>query len=56
MGNVPQINMCLYDLNRCGGELILDVLKTHPKAMLGGMIIDNPYYLDPDEFLATRAR
>jgi hypothetical protein len=56
MGNVPQINMCLYDLNRCGGELILDVLKTHPKAMLGGMIIDNPYYLEPDEFLATRAR
>lgn len=56
MGNVPQINMCLYDLNRCSGELILDVLKTHPKAMLGGMIIDNPYYLDPDEFLATRTR
>ena len=56
MGNVPQINMCLYDLNRCSGELILDVLKTHPKAMLGGMVIDNPYYLEPDEFLATRAR
>ena len=23
-------------------------------ALLGGMVIDNPYYLDPDEFLASR--
>jgi hypothetical protein len=29
-------------------------VKTHPKALLGGMVIDNPYYLDPDEFLASR--
>ena len=53
MSNRPQVNMCLYDLRRCSGELILDVLKTHPKAMLGAMVIDNPYYLEPDEFLAS---
>lgn len=56
IGDYPQIILCLYDLNRCGGELILDVLKTHPKAMLGGMVIDNPYYLEPEEFLASRTR
>lgn len=55
MANVPQVNLCLYDLTRCTGDLIMDVLKTHPKALLGGMVIDNPYYLDPDEFLASRA-
>lgn len=54
IANVPQVNMCLYDLTRCSGELILDVLKTHPKALLGRMVIDNPYYLAPDEFLASR--
>lgn len=54
MSNVPQVNLCLYDLTRCSGDLIMDVLKTHPKALLGGMVIDNPYYLGPDEFLATR--
>ena len=54
MSNVPQVNLCLYDLTRCSGDLIMDVLKTHPKALLGGMVIDNPYYLHPDEFLATR--
>jgi DcmR-like sensory protein len=55
MANVPQVNLCLYDLTRCSGDLIMDVLKTHPKALLGGMVIDNPYYLEPDEFLASRA-
>ena len=54
MSNFPQVNLCLYDLSRCSGELIMDVLKTHPKALLGGMVIDNPYYLEPDEFLASR--
>jgi hypothetical protein len=54
MSNFPQVNLCLYDLTRCSGELIMDVLKTHPKALLGGMVIDNPYYLEPDEFLASR--
>jgi hypothetical protein len=56
IGNYPQIVLCLYDLNRCDGEMVLDVLKTHPKAMLGGMVIDNPYYLEPDDFLASRTR
>jgi hypothetical protein len=54
MSDFPQVNLCLYDLTRCSGDLIMDVLKTHPKALLGGMVIDNPYYLDPDEFLASR--
>lgn len=54
MGEAPQVNLCLYDLTRCRAELVMDVLRTHPKVMLGSMVIDNPYYLDPDEFLAYR--
>lgn len=56
MAGYPQIVLCLYDMNRCDGEMVLDVLKTHPKAMLGGMVINNPYYLEPDDFLASRTR
>jgi hypothetical protein len=54
MSNFPQVNLCLYDLTRCSGDLIMNVLKTHPKALLGGMVIENPYYLEPDEFLASQ--
>ena len=50
----PQVILCLYDLNRFTGEILLDLLKTHPKVLLGGMLVANPYYLDPDEFLVQR--
>jgi len=50
----PQVILCLYELGRFSGEVLVDVLKTHPKVLLGGMLLDNPYYLEPDEFLASR--
>jgi hypothetical protein len=30
----------------------LDVLKTHPKVLLGGHVVENPYYLSPERNLA----
>ncbi len=56
VGRFPQVNLCLYDLSRCSGELALDVLRTHPKVLMSGMVLENPYYLEPDEFLAARKR
>jgi hypothetical protein len=50
----PQVTLCLYELDRFSGGTMVDVLKTHPKMLIGGMVIDNPYYLEPDEFLALR--
>ena len=50
----PQVILCLYDLERFSGDLLVDVLKTHPKILVGGNVLENPYYLQPDEFLATR--
>jgi hypothetical protein len=50
----PQVVLCLYELDRFDGEVLVDVLKTHPKVLLGGMLLDNPYYLEPEEFLASR--
>lgn len=41
----PQVVMCLYDLDHFDGSLVIDVLRTHPKIILNGMFIHNPYYL-----------
>jgi hypothetical protein len=46
--------LCLYDLAHFGGSMLVDVLRTHPKLLLGGMIIENPHYLTPNEFRALR--
>ena len=29
---------------------------THPRVLVGGMVIENPYYLTPDEVLARTGR
>ena len=50
MSDHRQVNLCLYDVTRCSADLVMDVLKTHPKVMRGSMVIDNPYYVEPDEF------
>ncbi len=51
----PQVILCLYNLDRFGGEILVDILKTHPKVLMGSTILENLYYLEPDEFLASRA-
>lgn len=51
----PRISLCLYDIERFSAEILVDMVKTHPRVLLRGMILDNPYYLEPDEFLASRA-
>ena len=49
----PQFIMCLYDLDRWAGELIMSVLKTHPRIFVNGLVLSNPYYLPLRQFLAT---
>jgi MEDS: MEthanogen/methylotroph, DcmR Sensory domain len=50
----PQVVLCLYDLDLFNGEILVDILKTHPTVLVRGMVLDNPYYLEPTEFLAAR--
>jgi hypothetical protein len=50
----PQVILCLYDLERFSGDLIIDILKTHPRILVRGTVTENPHYLEPEEFLATR--
>jgi DNA-binding CsgD family transcriptional regulator len=49
----PAVFMCMYDLQRCGVSMLVDVLKTHPKVLLDGMVLENPNYLTPTEHLAA---
>jgi hypothetical protein len=52
--------VCTYDLTRFGASVMLDILRTHPVAIIGGALQENPFFVPPDEFLrqleARRAR
>ena len=49
----PQFLMCLYNLDRFSGEMIMNVLQTHPRIFVNGIIIPNPHYVPPRQFLET---
>ena len=50
-----QVMLCLYDLEQFGGTLIFDLLRTHSRLLLGGLLLENPYYKTPDEVMAEQA-
>jgi hypothetical protein len=47
--------VCLYDLREFGGGLLMELLKTHPKVLLGGLVFENPHYLSPDEYRSAKS-
>jgi hypothetical protein len=51
----PWISICLYNLNKFDGATIMNVLRTHPFTISGGIITRNPYYQDPDTWLKHNA-
>jgi hypothetical protein len=43
--------ICTYDITRYSGDLIVDVMRTHPMVILGGVMWENPFYVPPEELL-----
>ena len=43
--------ICQYDRRRFGPEILLDVLATHPIAVIGTEVFENFYYMPPEDFL-----
>jgi DNA-binding CsgD family transcriptional regulator len=48
---MPAILMCLYDLQKFGAEMLVEVLRTHPTVLLDRTVIDNPHYVHPTQYL-----
>jgi len=48
------ISLCLYDVDRFDGEVIVGVMRTHPKLVMSGTVVDNPFFIDPKTFLSQR--
>jgi len=49
--NYDQVVVCTYDLTKFGAAVVMDILRTHPQVIIGGILRENPYYVPPDEFL-----
>jgi len=43
--------VCTYDLSKFSSSVAMDVMRTHPVVIIGGVLQENPFYVPPDEFL-----
>jgi len=49
--------ICTYHLGKFGGDTVIDIMRTHPMVIIGGILQQNPFYVPPEEFLReVRAR
>jgi hypothetical protein len=43
--------ICAYDLSKFGASTVMYALRTHPVVIIGGLLRENPFYVDPDQLL-----
>ena len=43
--------ICAYHVARFPGDIIMDLLRTHPMIIVAGTLQENPFFVPPDQFL-----
>jgi MEDS: MEthanogen/methylotroph, DcmR Sensory domain len=43
--------ICAYDLSKFSASMIIDVVRTHPVVLIGGVLQENPFFVPPDQLL-----
>jgi hypothetical protein len=51
LGTYPDPLVCVYDVSRHSASVVMDILRTHPMVIVGGVLQENPLYVPPEEFL-----
>ena len=49
--NYPDPVICTYDLSRFNAGMAMDIMRTHPMIIVGGVLQENPLYVPPEQFL-----
>jgi hypothetical protein len=47
--DVPVV--CVYDYSKIGASVALDIMRTHPLVIIGGLLRQNPFFVPPEQFL-----
>ncbi|MGR9085668.1 MAG: MEDS domain-containing protein [Gammaproteobacteria bacterium] len=47
----PDPVVCVYDLAKFGASAVIDIMRTHPMIIIGGVLQENPFFVPPDDFL-----
>lgn len=47
----PDVLVCCYDVDKFPASIVVDMMRTHPAVIIGGVYHENPYYVPPREML-----
>lgn len=48
-GKTPTV--CVYDVRKLSGALLMDLLRAHPLTVMNGVLHENPFYTPAEEML-----
>lgn len=43
--------VCVYDIAKLTGSMMMDLLRAHPLTLINGIVQENPFYTPPEELL-----
>lgn len=46
--------ICVYDLKKLSGDMVIDIMRTHPMVLIDEVLHENPFFMSPDAFLRER--
>jgi hypothetical protein len=44
--------ICVYSLSKFGASTAMDIMRTHPMVIIGGVLQENPFFVPPGQLLA----
>lgn len=53
-GKTPTV--CVYDVRKLSGSLMMDLLRAHPLTVMNGVLHENPFYTPAEDLLAELKR
>ena len=51
LGRSKTPTVCVYDLGKLNGSLMMDLLRAHPLTVVNGVLYENPFYTPAEEML-----
>ncbi|QOG23440.1 hypothetical protein FOM02_45580 [Bradyrhizobium sp. SEMIA] len=51
LSNFDDAVICTFDVNLLTTALAIDILRTHPVVVIGGVLVENTFFSKPEDFL-----
>jgi hypothetical protein len=51
LSRYKDVVVCTYDCRKFNAGQVMDIVRTHPMVIIGGLLQENPFFVPPDEFL-----